>query len=494
MAPSHHKRRRPALALLLLASVAASSCTVGPDFHPPLAPTTRAYVASQPAVIQPPIAGERGQAITVGAPLRSDWWTLLNSPEIDRTVELALANNNNLAVARSNLRAAAQNVAAVRGRQLPQLDLAGGIEDQKYGSYFLGPLAFTFPRFASYTGGAQVSYDLDVFGGTRRAVEQSRAEAEVEQRRLDAARLEVAGAVVIQALQIAALRAQIQVIDAIVASDQKTMDLVTTAQTVGVATRVDITTARSQLDRDRALIPPLRQQIDVAESTLAVLVGKAPADWTAPQFELSRITLPSELPLVVPSELVRARPDIRAAEADLHAANAAVGAATADLYPRLNLSAELAGQGLTSGGFGSAWSVIGGLTAPVFHGGALTARKRAAVAERDASFSQYQQTVLTAFEQVADALHGLSNTSDAIAAQEQALASAGEALELTRHGFADGNIGIVQVLDAQRLQQLAEIDLVQARAQRYVQTVDIFLAMGGGVEASTEARQASGHG
>ena len=228
----------------------------------------------------------------------------------------------------------------------------------------------------------------------------------MEQRQLDAARLEIAGAVVIQALQIAALRAQIQVIDGIVASDQKTMDLVTTAQTVGVATRVDITTTRSQLDRDRALLPPIRQQIDVAASTLAVLVGKAPADWKAPDFDLARITLPGQVPLIVPSTLVRSRPNIRAAEANLHAANAAVGVATADLYPRLNLSAELVGQGLTSGGFGSAWSVIGGLTAAVFHGGTLTARKRAAVAQRDASFSQYQQTVLTAFEQVPDALHG----------------------------------------------------------------------------------------
>ena len=488
MAISHHNRLRPASALVLLVSVATSSCTVGPDFHPPQPPATRTYVASEPTVIQPPIAGEPGQTITIGAPLRSDWWTLLCSPEINQTVALALANNNTLAMARSKLRAAAQDVAAVRGRQQPQVDLAGGIEDQKYGSYFLGPLAFTFPRFTSYTGGAQISYDLDVFGGTRRAVEQSRAEAEVEQRQLDAARLEIAGAVVIQALQIAALRAQVQVIDGIVDSDRKTMDLVTTAQRVGVATRIDITTTRSQLDRDRALLPPIRQQIDVAASTLAVLVGKAPADWKAPDFDLARITLPRQVPLIVPSSLVRSRPDIRAAEANLHAANAAVGVATADLYPRLNLSAELAGQGLASGGFGSAWSVIGGLTAPVFHGGTLTARKRAAVAQRDASFSQYQQTVLTAFEQVADALHGLSNTSDAIAAQEQALASAGEALELTRHGFADGSIGIVQVLDAQRLQQLAEIDLVQAGAQRYVQTVNVFLAMGGGVEAPTKAQ------
>ncbi len=475
----------------LLAATALAGCTVGPDFHAPATPTTKAYVARQPSMLASPGAGETQQQLQSGTPLRADWWALFGSQPLNDLVAQALANNRTLAAAQANLARATEGIAAARGSLLPQVDGTGGIARHKYGASFLGPEAFTFPTFSAYSGGAAVSYDLDLFGGNRRRVEQAAAMAETEQQRLEGARLEVAGGVVIEALQIAATRAQIEAIEGIIASDGKTLDLVTSALDAGVATRIDLTTAQSQLDRDRALLPPLRQQLDVAESALAVLVGKAPADFTAPAFTLATLTLPADVPLVVPSDLVRTRPDIRAAEADLHAASAAIGVATADLYPHIDLSATLAGQGVIGGGFGSAWGLVGGLTAPIFHGGTLTARKRAAVDAYDASFAQYQQTVLIAFRQIADALHGLSNTADAIGAQQRALASASEALELTRHGFADGNSGVVQVLDAQRLQQLAQVDLIQARAQRYVQTVTVFVAVGGGIEGPALTRIAS---
>ena len=473
-------QRRSYAHAALLAATSLGGCTSGPDFIRPAVPATSGYVADQSTTVAVPDSGEGNQVIKSGAPLRTDWWTALGSPALNETVRQALADNRTLASAEANVARATQEVAAARGSLAPQVDATGSVGHQKYGASFLGPLAFTFPQFSPYSGGAQVSYDLDLFGGNHRRVEEASAEAETERYRLDAARLNVAGGVVLEALQIAATRARVEVLEQVIASDEKTLNLVTTARSVGVATGIDVTTAQTQLDRDRSLLPPLRQEIDVAESALAVLVGRAPADWRTPAFRLSDFTLPAEIPLAIPSDLVRGRPDILAAEADLHAANAAVGVATSDLYPHLTLSAALAGQGLFTGGFGSAWNIIGGLTAPIFHGGTLTARKRSAVAARDAAFAQYQQTVLEAFRQVADALHGLANASDTIAAQRRALASAGEALELTRHGFADGNIGIVQVLDAQRLQQLAEDDLVQARAQRLVQTVTIFVAAGGG--------------
>jgi NodT family efflux transporter outer membrane factor (OMF) lipoprotein len=467
--------------LALLGATALAGCTVGPDFHAPSAPSTKAYVADQPNLLASAGPGEIRQQLAPGALVRADWWTLFGSPDLDATVAQALAANQTLAEAQANLSRATHDIAAARGSQLPQVDATGEIARNKYGASFLGPNAFTFPTFSAYGGGAAVSYDLDIFGGNRRRVEQATAMAEIERQRLEAARLTVAGGVVIEALQIAATRAQIEAIESIIASDQKTLDLVTTAHDAGVATRIDLTTARSQLDRDRALLPSLRQQRAVAESALAVLVGKAPADWQAPAFTLASLNLPANVPLVVPSDLVRARPDIRAAEASLHAASAAIGVATADLYPHLNLSASIAGQGVFAGGFGSAWGLLGGLTAPVFHGGTLIARKKAAEDDYDAAFARYQQTVLIAFQQIADALHGLSNAADAIGAQQQALTSANEALDLTRHGFADGNTGVVQVLDAQRLQQLAQIDLIQARTQRYIQTATVFVAIGGGI-------------
>jgi len=276
----------------------------------------------------------------------------------------------------------------------------------------------------------------------------------------------------------------------VIDSDQENLRLVRTADASGVATQVDVTTAQSQLDRDRALLPPLQQQLDVAGDALAILVGKSPSAWRVPAFSLAAITLPWDIPLAVPSDLVRARPDIRAAEAQLHAANAQIGIATADLYPRITLSAAIAGEGLVSGPAGAAWSLMGGLTAPIFRGGALQANRRGAEDAYQAAFAQYQQTVLAAFQQVADNLHGLSNSADAVQAQQQALDSANAALRLARLGYGVGNAGVVQLLDAQRLQQLAEFNLVQARTQRYVQTVNLFLAAGGGI-ADAASRVAS---
>jgi NodT family efflux transporter outer membrane factor (OMF) lipoprotein len=198
--------------------------------------------------------------------------------------------------------------------------------------------------------------------------------------------------------------------------------------------------------------------------------------------------LPLDVPLVVPSELVHSRPDIRAAEAQLRAASAEVGIATADLYPRISLSAGVAEQGLLAGPAGAAWSLLGGITAPIFHGGALSAGRRAAEDAYQAAFSQYQQTVLTAFRQIADTLHALQNDADAVTAQRQAVNSATKALELNRKAYIAGDSNVLQVLDAQRLLLLAELSLVQARAERLRQTINLFVAAGGGLKASREAQ------
>jgi NodT family efflux transporter outer membrane factor (OMF) lipoprotein len=472
---------RDGLPASLLAATALCGCAVGPNYAPPSPPTEQAYLPA--AALQPGSAGapETEQRVVTGAGPHADWWTLLRSPQIDQTVALALANNRTLDVAKANLARAREEVTAARGALYPQVDAAGGLVRQKYGASFLGPEASTFPTYSAYTAGVGVSYDLDVFGGNRRRIELAAADADVQNDDLAAARLGIAGDTVIEALQIASIRAQAEVVEQVVASDEQTLELVQTANGAGVASRIDVTTAQSQLDRDRALLPDLRQQLNMAQDALAILVGKSPATWSAPDFDLAAITLPQDVPLVVPSELVRARPDIRAAEAQLHAANAAVGVATADLYPHITLSADIAAQGLTSGPAGAAWSLMGGVTAPIFHGGTLKARRRGAQDAYDGAFAQYQQTVLVAFQQVADNLHGLINSADAVRTEQQALDSAGAALSLTRSGYGVGNTGIVQVLDAQRLQQLAQLGLVQARTRRYVQTIDLILATGGGL-------------
>ena len=466
-------------AVLLGAAAILAGCVVGPEFRAPQPPAEQAYVAGPNTDIG--AGSDRGQHVALGQALQADWWVLLESPELNRVVEQALADNWSIDSARANLARATEAVAVARGGLYPQIDATANAGRTQYGASFLGPQASTFPIFSAYSAGGAIRYDPDAFGGTKRGVELAKARATVQREALNAARLDVSGSAVMMVLQIASVRAQIDVVQDILSSDQQTLDLVHGARAAGVASQMDVTTAQSQWDRDRTLLPPFNQQLAVAQDALAVLTGHSPVQWNAPAFTLENMTLPHELPLAVPSELVRDRPDIRAAEANLHAANAAVGVATADLYPRITLSGSMAEEGLlTNGPAGAAWSLLGGITAPIFHGGALSAQRSAAQEAYRSAFALYQQTVLTSFEQVADTLHALDNDAQSVHTEEQALASANAALRLTRLGYGAGNAGIVQVLDAQRLQQLAELGLVQARAQRYVDTVRLFLAAGGG--------------
>jgi NodT family efflux transporter outer membrane factor (OMF) lipoprotein len=490
---SAHRRQRgsrAAAAVLVFAAAILGGCAVGPHFVAPERPSEQTYVARPNPELGTAQGAESGQHLAMGQALQADWWVLLQSPELNRVVELALASNWSLDSARANLARAKEAVTVARGGLYPQVDAVGSAGRRKYGASFLGPQAATFPIFSAYSIGGDVSYDVDAFGHTKRTIELANAGAAIQQESLNAARLDVAGSTVMMALQIASVRAQVDVVQNILSSDQQTLSLVHSARAAGVASDMDVTTAQSQLDRDRTLLPPLNQQLAVAQDALAVLTGHSPAQWNAPDLTLAKMTLPHSLPLAVPSNLVRDRPDIRAAEANLHAANAAVGAATADLYPRITLSAGMAEEGLMNGPAGAAWSVIGGITAPIFHGGALSAQRRAAQDAYTSAFAQYQQTVLTSFEQVADSLHALENDAESVRSEEQALASADAALRLTRLGYGVGNTGIVLVLDAQRLRQLADIGLVQARAQQYVDTTRLFLAAGGGLTGETRVSAA----
>jgi NodT family efflux transporter outer membrane factor (OMF) lipoprotein len=371
-------------------------------------------------------------------------------------------------------------LAAPRGQRSVQLDLASQVARNEYGSAFLGPEASTFPTFSDYSVGPSVSYDLDIFGELRHRVEEAGALSAYERQQLRAARLQVLGDTVTEVLDIASTRARIRVIKRIVDSDEKTLDLVRAARRVGVVSDIDVLTAESQRDRDRTLLPPLYQELDTARDALAILVGRPPVKWAAPDFALDELSVPYELSLVVPSELVRARPDIRAAEAELRSANATVGIATADLYPHVSLTAGWAQQELLTGGTAAAWSLVGGLTAPVFHGGTLRAQRRAAQDAYNATFLHYQLVVLNAFGQVADTVHSLDHDAQALRTQEQAVASAEATVRLTQQGYRVGNAGILQVVTAERERQVAEIGLVQARARRVADTAALFLASGNG--------------
>jgi NodT family efflux transporter outer membrane factor (OMF) lipoprotein len=466
----------------LAAALVAAACTVGPDFKPPEKPPEQSYT---PAGAAEKTAGD--QRFALGQKITGDWWTLYRSDPLTQVLEQAVAGNRSLVAAKATLAAALEQVNVARGGLYPQVDLGANATRQRNNGAQLG-VAKLPPQFPPYFNvfriGPTVSYALDVFGGTQRAIEQSEALADAQDYQLDAAYLTLTGNAVLQALTIASLRAQIATVEGIIADDQRNLDLVQTEVRAGVATQLDIETATSQLASDRTLLAPLRQQVSVARHALAVLVGKAPSDWVPPDFDLDKITLPAELPLSLPSELVRQRPDLLAAEAQLHAASAAIGVATAQLYPKITLSAALTQQAISLDtlfhGANNIWSIAGGLTTPIFHGGELEAEKRFTEDQFNATLATYEQTVLQAFGQVADVLEALGHDAELLAEQQNALRATEASLNLTRRSYTIGNVGILQVLDAQRLVEQARLGYVRAKAQRYLDTAQLFVAMGGG--------------
>lgn len=483
--------RKAGALTVLVAAVLGSACASGIAYVHPAEPSQTQYVKT-PVAMNTSDAGTADESIpqvSFGNGPPDAWWTLLGSEQINRLVSLAIDNNQSLASAEAHLAAARERIRAASGAWYPQLDATAAAQRTRYGAPVLGSLARDFPPYSAYAAGPTVSYDFDVFGGTRSRVEQAAANAQYESALLDAVALSVSGNVVIEALQIAALRAQIRAAQDIVADDEHSLTLMRGAREAGAVSEMDVLSAQSQTDHDRTLLPPLRQELSVAQDVLSSLIGAAPSDWTAPDVDLDDLRLAEYLPVALPSELVHRRPDISAAEAQLHAASATLGIATANLYPHFTLSAAIGEQGLLGGGPSEvAWNIVGGLTAPMFHGGTLTAERRAAQDEYRAAFAAYRQTVLEAFSQVAAALQALGNDAAALSTQQHALESAGASLSLTRQAYAAGNAGYVQVLDAQRLHQQAQLGEVQADSQRWVDAVKLLLAAGGRVEVAPADR------
>jgi NodT family efflux transporter outer membrane factor (OMF) lipoprotein len=295
--------------------------------------------------------------------------------------------------------------------------------------------------------------------------------------------LTLTGDVASEAVVIAATRGQIRAAAELLSEDRDNLSLVRTAFANGSVSRLDVLTAQSQLASDQALLPPLNQQLAMARHALAVLLGRSPADWSQPDFELADIRLPRQIPVSVPSRLVRHRPDILAAEARLHAATAAVGIATANLYPQIALTATLGQQALRPAKLfdasSTAWSLIASLTQPLFDGGTLRAERRASLDALHASAARYQQVVLDSFGQVADLLDALDHDAQLVAAQAKARDTSQASLELARQSYQAGNSGILQVVDAQRERQRAELGFLQAQSRQYLDTIQLLLAVGG---------------
>jgi NodT family efflux transporter outer membrane factor (OMF) lipoprotein len=287
---------------------------------------------------------------------------------------------------------------------------------------------------------------------------------------------------VLQAIELASAIEQTRAAQDIIAADQRSLELVRVSQEAGKSAGLDVLTAESQLASDRALMPPLQQQASVARHALAVLAGKTAADWRAPDFDFKVLALPREIPLTLPSELLRRRPDIAQSEAQLHATSAAIGIAAAQLYPAVSLSATWTKSSVGGALFAhpaSAWNIAADALGPVFNGGTLRAQRDAAVYGYAAQLSTYRQTVLLAFAQVADGLQALANDAALVDAQRKAFDAAQATLDLTQQSYQAGQASFPQVIESQRLFQQARLGFVRANAQRYLDTLQLFVALGG---------------
>ena len=464
--------------LTLAALAALAGCTSGPDFARPAPPPPQAGY------------GEDGSGrAALGEGPGERWWAAFGSAELDALVDRAIANNNSLAASRATLERARAHLRAVVGRRLPQVDADARVEHQSinlagFGFDGLGGPAIANPEIDLYTLGGGVSYDLDLFGRNRRAVEQAVADAEAEQRKTEAAHLIISGRVVQQVFAIAALGERIATQQALLAEDQRNVTLTQARQRAGVGTMVEVLSAQGQLSEDRASLPALEQQLAEARTMLAILVGVSPAELAVPDFSLDRFTLPDQVPVALPAALVRKRPDILEAEARLHAATAAIGIATANLYPNLTIGANTAQASPKLGSlFNSRYSgfdIFAGLTAPIFHGGTLKAEKRGAEAAARASAATYRQVVLEAFMQVSNLLTALETDGRALATQQESTQLAERSLHLSRRSFEVGNSGILQVLDASRSYQRARLALAEARSRQYLNIARLYVATAGG--------------
>jgi NodT family efflux transporter outer membrane factor (OMF) lipoprotein len=466
----------------VLAGALAAGCTHFPETQTiaPV-PTPSSYTAPDEATGPQTNPGVPAETVT------GSWWSLFHSQEIDQLVDQAIAGSHTLESAKARLAAEQETLRAARSALYPQASLSAAASRQKQSAASFGLPANSLPlppNYNLYQLGAIVSYDVDVFAGTRYRIAQQAELAELQGRELTAAWLTLSGNTVVEAIQLAAANAQLEAVHDIVRIDQQNLDLVRQANRVGTVPGSDVVSAESQLAADQTLQPGIDQQLSVARHALAVLLGKAPADWSPPHLELAALQLPPQISLSLPSELAHRRPDILAAEARLRAASAQLGIATAQLFPQITLSGQITAESLSIRDLfdpaGLVWSIAAGLTQPVFDAGMRRAERRAALQELRAAAADYQQTVLQSFGQVADILQGLAHDASLVDAQKRALDSASRSVELQRQNYEKGGAGILNLLDAQRQYQQALLGYVKAQSQRYLDTAQLQVALGGG--------------
>ncbi|MDB6011320.1 MAG: hypothetical protein JWL65_3570 [Gammaproteobacteria bacterium] len=493
-------------------SVLQSGCAVGPQFHRPEAPRDAGFAPAPlpEATSSTKVHGGETQHLISGADVSFEWWRAFGSPALDALVERAFKANPTIPAAQAALRQAHELVSAQRGFFFPTFDavyqgerhkVSGNTENSETpgvqasgtnllprqgadGSPVPAPVYYTFQ-----TAELTVGFVPDVFGGNRRQVESLAAQAEAQRFTLEATYVTLAANVVAAVIQEATLRAEIEATRQIVVADSQSLQILREQFRLGYVTRIDVATQEAALAEVETTLPPLQDRLEQTRDLIRALAGSLPNDDMG-SFELDTLTLPAELPVSLPAKIIEQRPDVRAAEAQLHAANAQVGVAVAAMLPQFSITGVYGGNAtqisqMFSAG-GPFWSLFANATQPLFHGGTLLHQKRAADRALLAAGAQYRNTVISAYQNVADTLHASVSDADELSADVDAEDATKVTFDLTRRQMEAGYTSSLPLLSAQSAYQQAVLTRVQAQAVRFGDTVALFQALGGGWWNRTE--------
>ena len=472
-------------AVTMIICLLLTACAVGPDFKRPDAPAVRSYTeGTLPSeTVSAPGTGGSMQRFVHGEDIPEQWWTLFHSETINALILRGLENSPTLEAAKATLRVAQENWRAQYGSRFPAVGGSFSASRQQRSGASFGSSQVISP-FDLFNASVNVTYMLDLFGGLTRQLESLQSQVDYQTYQFEAAQLALTSNIVTTALQEASLRAAIRASQEILAAQEKQLGITEGQFRLGGVAGVEVLAQRTLVAQTRATIPPLEKQLAQTRHLLAVLVGSFPGEASFPEIDLDTMTLPEDLPVSLPSSLVHQRPDILASEALLHAASAQVGVATANLYPQITLSAGLGVEASTVGDLfnsnAAIWNFGGGLLQPLFQGGQLLARRRAAIAAYDQARAQYRETVLFAFQNVADVLRALESDARTLSAQKEAESAARGTLDLTREQYRMGAVSYLALLIAERQYQAAWLGLVRAQATRFADTAALFQALGGG--------------
>jgi len=495
-------------ALLAAVAALASSCAVGPNFHKPAAPPNAGYSPEPLAETSAsaPIPGGEAQHYVAGRDIPFEWWELFQSPALNSLIERAFKANPSIAAAQAALAQAQELVYAQQGFYFPSVGatyqaerhkIAGNLTNdqapgvQGNGDNLLPPLQtpgvppYTAPLYYNFqTAELTVGFVPDVFGANRRQVESAAAQTEVQRFALEATYLTLASNVAAAAIQEASLRAQIRATQEIIAAEKKALQILRDQFRLGQAMRIDVALQETTLAQAEATLPPLQLQFEQGRDLIRALVGNLPNQEIPETFELDALHLPPELPVSLPSKIIEQRPDVRAAAAQLHAANAQLGVAVAAMLPQFNITGSYGGNADQFAWMfrhgGPFWNLVGDVTQPLFEGGTLLHRKRAANQALKQAAAQYQSAVLTAYQNVADTLHASLSDAEALAANVDAERAAKVTYDLTQRQMQVGYVNTLILIAAETAYDQALLARVQAQGTRYADTVALFQSLGGG--------------